>query len=52
GEVIIELLGRLQKNFEIMKRLEKAIIRDIEEEKLKGILPPSTQCKFCPPAIM
>ena len=29
-----------------------AIIRDIEEEKLKGILPPGTKCKFCPPAIM
>lgn len=52
GEVIIELLGRLQKNFEIMKRLVKAIIRDIEEEKLKGILPPGTKCKFCPLAIM
>lgn len=52
GKVIIELLERLKENYEIMKRLEKAIIRDIEEEKLKGILPPGTKCKFCPPAII
>ena len=52
GKVIIELLKTLQKNYEIMKRLEKAIIRDVKEEKLKGILPPGTNCKFCPPAIM
>lgn len=52
GEVIIELLGSLQKNYEIMKRLENAIIRDVEEEKLRGILPPGTKCKFCPPAII
>ncbi|MBA7636168.1 hypothetical protein ES703_43783 [subsurface metagenome] len=52
GKVIIELLETLKKNYEIMKRLEKTIIRDIEEEKLKGILPPGTKCKFCPPAIM
>ncbi len=52
GKVIIELLEGLKENYEIMKRLEKAIIRDIEEEKLKAILPPGTKCKFCPPAIM
>lgn len=52
GKVILELLGRLQENYERMKRLEKAIIRDIEEEKLKGILPTGTKCKFCPPAII
>ena len=52
GKVILELLETLTKNYEIMKRLEKAIIRDVKEEKLKGILPPGTKCKFCPPAIM
>jgi len=52
GKVILELLETLTKNYEIMKRLEKAIIRDVKEEKLKGILPPGTKCKFCPSAIM
>jgi len=52
GKVIIELLETLQQNYEIMKRLEKAIIREVEEEKLRGILSPGTKCKFCPPAIM
>jgi hypothetical protein len=52
SKVILELMDRLEKHYEIMKRLEKAIIRGVEEEKLRGILPPGTRCKFCPPAIM
>jgi len=48
GKLILELLERLEKNYEIMKRLYKAIIRGVEEEKLKGMLPPTTKCKFCP----
>ena len=49
GEVILELLDKLVKNYELMKRLNKAIVRGVEEEKLKGMLPPGTKCKFCPP---
>jgi len=48
GKVILELTDRLEKHYEIMKKLEKAIIRGVEEEKLMGMLPLGTECKFCP----
>lgn len=50
GKVILELVDRLKRNYETMKRLYKAVVTGAAEEKLKGMLPPGTKCKFCPSA--
>lgn len=47
GKLILELMDRLENNYEPVKRLYKAITRAAEGEKLKGTLPPGTKCKFC-----
>ncbi|MBA7677630.1 hypothetical protein ES703_85890 [subsurface metagenome] len=47
GKAILELIDKLVKNYEIMRRLEKTILRRVEKEKLKGMLPPGTKCEFC-----